>query len=156
MIAKYEMPEYLLAVDPGLTTGIALFHCDPDPVIVWSAETDFMETCNLVNKTALEYGPRLRVVAERFIITVQTAKNSPTAASDALTMLGAVRYLCEAYGVQIVYHTSQKAKNFCPNPRLKALGFWHRGGKGHARDALRHAVTHLVDCGWHHEKLLGN
>lgn len=156
MNAKYAMPEWLLAVDPGRITGIALIHvANGEPEIVWSDELPFLEACNRANKSALEHGGRLRIVAERFIVTVQTAKNSPQAVVDAIEMLGAVRYIGEAYGVeQIVYHTSQKGKDFCPNPRLKAVGFWHRGGSGHARDALRHAVTHLVDCGWHHENLL--
>ena len=154
MSPKYEIPEYLLVVDPGKTTGIALVHTVGGVSdIVWSAELDWMDSCNLINKTALQYGSRLRILCETFVITPMTAKNS--AAPWSLEMIGVIRYLAAAYGVeQLVFQTPQKAKNFCPNPRLKDVGFWHRGGGGHARDALRHAVTHLVDCGWHHEKLL--
>lgn len=152
-MAKYELPEFLLLVDPGKVSGVALVQPGAEQEIVWSGEYDFMETCNLVNKVAQVYGPRLRIVCESFTITPMTAKNS--VAPWSLELIGVIKYLAGAYHVeQLVFQTPQKAKNFCPNPRLKAVGFWHRGGDGHARDALRHGVTHLVDCGWHHEKLL--
>lgn len=153
---KYTMPEFLLTVDPGKATGLALFQVDQGDNVtqVWSKETDFMETCNEVNKVCRAYGPRLRIVCESFVITPQTGKNS--AAPFSLEVIGVIKYFTEAFRVEsLVFQTPQKAKNFCPNPRLKAVGFWHRGGD-HARDALRHGVTHLVDCGWKSEKLLEN
>jgi hypothetical protein len=154
-MSKYELPKWILAVDPGKLTGIALIKIvDGVPEIVWSDETEYMETCHLMNRVIRDHATDgLRVVYERFIITPMTAKNS--VAPWSLELIGVIKYLCGAYQVtDLVGQTSSTAKNFCPNPRLKAVGFWHRGGAGHARDALRHAVTHLVDCGWHHEKLL--
>ena len=154
MIAKYELPDFLLCVDPGKMTGMALYQCiDGDVTLIWSAEVEYNDAGNTVNKTMLEYGTRLRVVCESFIITPMTAKNS--VAPWSLELIGVVKYLAHAYGLaEPILQTPAKAKNFCPNDRLRALGFWHRGGAGHARDALRHGVTHLVDCGWHHENLL--
>ena len=153
-MSKFEMPKWLLVVDPGKTSGIALIKTtDGVPEIVWSDETEYMETCNLVNKTMLEYGEDLRVLCESFVITPMTAKNS--VAPWSLELIGVIKYLAGAYSIESLhFQTPQKAKNFCPNPRLKAVGFWHRGGAGHAKDALRHGVTHLVDCGWKPERLL--
>jgi hypothetical protein len=152
-MAKYEMPEHVLCIDPGKTSGIALLRItDGEAEKVWSVELDYMESCNLINKTIIEYGPKLRVVYEKFIITPMTAKNS--VAPWSLELIGVIKYLTGAYAVEtVVSHTSSAAKTFCPNARLKSVGLWHKGGD-HARDALRHGVMHLVDCGWHHEKLL--
>lgn len=154
--AKHQMPEFLLSIDPGKMTGIALIDCTGDePVILWSTETEYDDTGDLINKTLYEYqGRRIRIVYERFIVTPMTAKNS--VADWSLELIGVIKYLAHAYKLSepLVPQMSSKAKKFCPNPRLKAVGFWHRGGAGHARDALRHAVTHLVDCGWAPAKLL--
>ncbi len=153
--AKYEMPKWILSIDPGKMTGLALIKIeDGVPEIVWSKETEYMDTCNEMNIVIAEHrADNLRVLYERFIITPMTAKNS--VAPWSLELIGVIKYLTGAYGVtDVVDQSPATAKNFCPNPRLKAVGFWHRGGAGHAQDALRHVVTHLVDCGWHHENLL--
>lgn len=150
------LPSRLLVVDPGKATGIALLECVGNDVsIVWSRETDFMETGNLINATLLEHKdvPDFVVVCEAFIITPKTGQNSQ--APWSLELIGVTRWLCGAYGVdRLVLQNSQRAKEFCPNPRLRNLGMWHRGGAGHARDALRHAVLYLVGQGWRPEKLL--
>jgi hypothetical protein len=39
------------------------------------------------------------------------------------------------------------------NEKLKKLEFWHKGGEGHALDAIRHAVLRLVKIGWIPTKL---
>jgi hypothetical protein len=40
------------------------------------------------------------------------------------------------------------------NEKLKKLEYWHRGGKGHALDAIRHALLRLVKTGWKPIRLL--
>lgn len=153
-VSSPALPQYLLSVDPGKVSGICLVEimCG-EPTILWSTELDFIESCDLINKTMLEFGQQLRVVCESFVITPQTGKNSQ--APFSIELIGVIKWLSAAYNADsLVFQSPQKAKNFCPNDRLKRVGFWHVGGEGHARDALRHAVTHLVDCGWIHEKLL--
>jgi hypothetical protein len=41
-----------------------------------------------------------------------------------------------------------------PNPALKHLGIWHKGGEGHANDAIRHGLLALVKTGWIPKELL--
>lgn len=147
--------KFILVIDPGRTTGIASVDASNigNPVFEWSDELDFIETCNRVNKVLRDH-PQTQVVMERFTITPQTGKNGP-GALDAIGIIGVVRYLVTAYGApEIVYQTPAQAKNFCDNTRLRALGVWHRGGAGHARDALRHAVLYLVNQGWRPADLL--
>lgn len=152
--AKFTLPEYLLCIDPGRVTGLALYQADQggNVVQVWSAEGEFVEACDKINETLAEYGPRCRVLYEKYIITIQTAKKSPQPWS--LEVIGVAKWLAARYKAEsVVSQTSSKAKMFCPNSRLRDLGFWHRGGD-HGRDALRHGVTHLVECGWRHPKIL--
>ena len=151
-----DHPPFLLVIDPGRTTGIAFIDQKDysNPVILWSDELDFMGTCNRVNSTLMTHRENVQVLMERFTITPQTGKNGP-GALDAIGIIGVVRYLATAYGApEIEYQSPQQAKQFCDNTRLRAVGFWHRGGAGHARDALRHGVTYLVRQGWRPADLL--
>jgi hypothetical protein len=54
----------------------------------------------------------------------------------------------------IYFQSPADAKAMFPNPQLKKLGYWHRGGEGHALDAIRHALLRLAKTGWKPVKLL--
>lgn len=144
---------YILSIDPGELSGVALVRRDPMELIE-SDELDWIETSRFVDAKLRELGgENVEVVVERFTITVQTAKNSQQGIS--LEMIGIMRFLAYVHKAgAIVLQSSADAKNFCTNPRLKAVGLWHVGGEGHALDALRHALKRLVDTGWSDSRLL--
>lgn len=150
------MKHYILAIDPGLTSGVALFHrTDSDEItLVWSEELDWMETARCTDGVLREHGgDDVDIVLERFTITQQTAKNSQQQWS--IEIIGMVRLLAHAHGAgAITLQSPADAKRFVTNPRLKALGFWHVGGGGHALDAIRHAILRLTRLGWTDSRLL--
>jgi hypothetical protein len=41
-----------------------------------------------------------------------------------------------------------------PNEALKKLDYWHKGGEGHALDAIRHGLLYLAKKGWTPRRLL--
>jgi hypothetical protein len=150
-----ELTDLLLAVDPGKATGIALLQKDGDEVkVVWSRETEYYETADLMNKTLHDHGPTLHVACENFFITAETGKKSQ--APWSLKLIGTLEYLCHAYGMEPpTLQPPSRAKDFVPNDRLRALGIWHVGGAGHAKDALRHGVLYYVEkLGWRPANLL--
>jgi hypothetical protein len=53
----------------------------------------------------------------------------------------------------IIFQSPADAKAMFSNEKLKKLEFWHKGGEGHALDAIRHAVLRLVKIGWIPTKL---
>lgn len=148
------MTVLVMAVDPGKTTGFALLAYEPSDN---SVEID--ETAEL---TAEEFGKkveevlsweyqktRLLVCCESFIINAQTVRNSQ--APYSLEQIGVLKYLCHRYDYdpsQIAFQAPVNAKNMFPNPTLKELGLWHKGGSGHANDAIRHGLLRLVKEGW--------
>lgn len=144
---------YILAVDPGLTTGICLIKREPLE-LVWSAETDWWDTARHADHALRTYGgDNVDVVLERFTITQQTAKNSQQQWS--IEIIGILRFLARVHGAgEITLQTPADAKNFATNPRLKALGLWHVGDEGHALDAIRHGVLRLTRTGWKDSRLL--
>lgn len=151
----------ILAVDPGKATGIAIISWeseDQDPRVEYSTEVqpeDFADEIKqglLYNQNELE---QFYVACESFTINAQTAKNSQ--APWSLENIGVLKHLCREAGYpveNIAFQAPVNAKNMFPNPALKTLGTWHRGGEGHANDAIRHGLLRLVKAGWKPTKLL--
>lgn len=156
---------YLLCLDPGKASGVAILdttalqddvHGNVD--IVYSGEIQPTELNFWLAKQftwVLEEKAGFETVCEDFIITPQTGKNS--AAPWSLKKIGALELLCDLYNIPVTLQAPARAKSFCDNNRLRRLGLWHKGGAGHANDALRHGVLYLVSKrGWDHPNLLSD
>jgi hypothetical protein len=145
-----------IAIDPGKTTGFAVVERD---------DWDFTRS-GLILRHSSELDesliiPALRVyldsfsdkqcaiIIETFVINAQTVKNS--AAPWSLKVTGAVEQVCRDYGYpveSIEWQAPANAKSVVPNEKLKRLELWHRGGAGHANDAIRHAVLYFIRHGY--------
>jgi hypothetical protein len=152
-----RLPQIVIAIDPGLCTGFAVLRLNtPDdkfaPLeVVYSAELDPMETKAALRTAlewAVEYYTQIEVVVEKFTITPETGKK--TQAPWSLEIIGGIRWVLDDFipGAQPILQAAGDAKSLIPNPKLKDVGIWHRGGAGHARDALRHGVYRYVTRGW--------
>lgn len=152
--------ERVIAMDPGKLSGMAVlerrrttdehvisilesFEAGPDEFI-----PTFRTWYDKYNAPAAEGQPRARVVLESFHITPETGKKSQEA-SWALEQIGAAKQACRDFGypVDAIMYFRPSQKQVFPNPRLKKLGLWHVGGKGHALDAIRHGVLYLAQSG---------
>lgn len=158
-----ELTTWLLCLDPGKASGCAIINTTPlqsdrkSPVsIVFSGEIqpdDLNDWLLETFKLAAKDGIGLECVCEDFIITPQTGKNS--AAPWSLKKIGVLEFLGWLYKVPITFQTPAAAKSFVTNERLKSVGLWHKGGAGHANDALRHGALFLVSKkGWDHPGLI--
>lgn len=130
----------VVAVDPGGTTGIA----------VWSPDLglslrEIAPASNAVDWLAdIARGPKVTFVVERYIITPATAKMSQQ--HDALEIIGALKFIARKYNHPLVMQTPAEAKKFSTDAKLKTVG-WYQPGHGHARDASRHALLFLAKQG---------
>lgn len=138
-------PNFVLGIDPGLTTGLALYDVTED-VMLTEEEHDGLS--GLMEEWIAMYYPTVAV--ERFTITAKTHKN--TAAPWSLELIGVARHLSRKYDCPFVLQGQSAAKNFCTDERLKALG-WYERGKPHGVDAQRQVLLRLVDLGWWDERL---
>ena len=138
------MARYLLAVDPGLLTGVALIDWkEPDnPVPVWSGELTIDEFYVKLEDVFNRYGDDLILVYEDFHITVQTAKNTPEPWS--LHLIGVMNYFCWKHDVKFSVQSPVR-KSFASPDKMHRVNFWHVGGKGHANDAFKHAMIYIAD-----------
>jgi hypothetical protein len=146
----------VLSVDPGKMTGLAhMLRQGDDVSIIESCELDEDSVIPWVRPIIEDWRPRktgeypLRVVIEKFTITLETAKKSQSPFS--LEVIGAVKQVCRDNDyplAAIAWQKPSEAKGAFPNPKLKRLGLWHVGGEGHALDAIRHASLYLARSGW--------
>lgn len=152
----------ILAVDPGKATGMALFSYDgeSEPTLVWSGEYQQEEYARPIREaiaSAFMSGIQIEIVCERFTINAQTVKNSQ--APYSLEQIGILKQCLMDVGMSpndIVMQTPADAKALFPNDKLKKLEYWHKGGEGHALDAIRHGLLRLVKTGWKPVRLLSS
>lgn len=148
---KYK--PYLLAIDPGETSGVALVQREP-LLKMRTDELDWQNTCRFVDEALREFGgENVEVIVEKFTINANTHKKSPQPWS--LEVTGMCRLMAMAHGSgAITLQTPADAKSFVSNTRLRDLEMWHVGGGGHANDALRHVILRLARSGWKDSRLL--
>jgi hypothetical protein len=155
-----KIHEWLIGIDPGLMTGIALVEREDDIArMCWSGEVAPEELAPTIrpwlgwwNKNRDQ---RLTVVVEAFIITQRTAQL--TAQPFSLENIGIVKQCMWDAGMDLETQfvlQRPSAKTFADNKKLQRVELWHRGGAGHANDALRHVIVRMINTGWRDPRLL--
>lgn len=147
---------HILSVDPGKATGMALFSIEQgqEPVMLWSGEFQQEEYAKPIRETLAQW-PDADVVCERFTINMQTVKNAQ--APYSLEQIGILKQCLIDIGRKpedIYFQSPADAKAMFDNPKLKKLEYWHKGGEGHALDAIRHGLLRCVKVGWKPIRLL--
>lgn len=133
---------YLLAIDPGLMTGVALIDLrdHETPVMMWSSEVTVPQFHDKIAHLISQESTH--VVVEDFKITVETGKLSEQPWS--LHLIGVINYLGYLHDTSIDMQLPAQ-KPFATSEKMQAVGFWHVGEAGHANDALKHALIWIVD-----------
>jgi hypothetical protein len=155
----------IIAVDPGKTTGISILQIKvgEEPVLLDSNELVITDFAPYMRNQFERFwiGPHepsinMEIVCERFTINAQTVRNSQ--APWSLEQIGVMKQICRDYNYseeKIIWQQPADAMNMFNNEKLKRLGYWHRGGKDHANDSIRHALLRAVKVGWVPKGLLG-
>lgn len=139
-----EMIPAVIAIDPGLVSGVAVL-ADPHGEAIFSSfETEggrFGMAQSYEAVTSI-FRPELLVV-EDFIISNATARKS--AQPDPYRLVGWLEIEAHRHGIPFKLQTASTAKGFATNEKLRHLG-WYRSSKGgHANDAARHLLTATRD-----------
>ena len=130
---------HVLAIDPGLKTGIAV--CDN--IGIQTMQLDVEEFYRLIRSYGYmnRWRPLDAIVCEAYIISPDTLKKSRQHWS--LELIGLTRYEAYLAGVNFKLQQASAAKKFVTNDLLKLYGLYVPG-QDHANDALRHLVLYLV------------
>lgn len=119
-----------LALDPGVTTGVAWRNLHGDlEATQWPGETI------VVILDGFHAGYRLtEVVLENF-----RSRPGPAVNLSAPEVIGRVYAWADERGVPVVRQDASPVKTVITKDRLRAMGGWKRGEE-HARDATRHLL----------------
>lgn len=125
----------LLAIDPGLKCGYAIFDTDPDP------DDPPYEAAQCIDHQVhwlLDAHKPDVVICERFSLRqVKPADLVP------VEVIGVVKDWCYRTETELTMQTASQAKHFWTNPRLKTQGIYLKG-KPHANDAMRHLLYYIL------------
>lgn len=137
-----KRPERLLALDPGETTGYAIFH-NCELVEASSFETykeGQINWQNLIEHVgAVAYD---EVVCENYRIYSHKLSRHSFSEVPTLRIIGGIELLCHQEDMSIHYQMAATVKGFMTDKKLQEWGFF--GTNKHARDAIRHGAYHLL------------
>lgn len=133
---------YLLTVDPGLLTGVALIDTSTpgEAIQQQSHELDIVDFEDWLEETLYARRGQVQVVVENYIISESTAKK--TAQPWSLREIGVVAFLCRRSENKMLLQVPSDITELTSDD-LRTAGFWHKSSKDHGRDALKHAVVYL-------------
>jgi hypothetical protein len=143
-----RVPQRTLGVDPGETTGFALFN-KLDIAEIWQENTSSIEWGvdkyhKLIHDLSQEVGrDQLAVIVEDYRVYSWKAKDHSWAPLLTPRLIGVLECLCRQYNVRIRKQSAQQGKAFMTDDRLRQWGFY-RLGLTHGRDAARHAARFLL------------
>lgn len=127
---------YVIAIDPGGTSGFALWTKD-DPIVV----NQFSFTTAGLYRFLQATMPDV-IVCESFVyITKQSHADL-----IPVEMIGVIKMYAEVSQCRLVFQRPHIGKAFWTDDKIKAIGLWAKG-KPHGCDALRHLLTYLTAQG---------
>jgi len=139
-----RIPQKLLCLDPGKTTGWCLFeqgkltrwghveNCYDDNNIDVSGLTDLFQ----------EIQPDFILYEDYRIYSNKLERHSYSPVMT-IRLLGVVETYCQMNKIPTHKQMATTAKNFCTDIKLEQWGFWQPGMR-HARDAIRHGCYFLL------------
>jgi hypothetical protein len=134
-----EAPWFILALDPGKTTGYAWL--DSSGAFGYGEIEGRFAVYSALRQWAAA-GARPEIVIEEFTVRGETHKMSRQ--PDPWAIIGYVEGLCDQHGWSFDTQTPGQAKGFATDDKLRAMGWEATTKGGHARDAARHLLTYLA------------
>lgn len=132
--------DVILAVDPGTTTGLALWLQLDQPHLKCTAQVGAVDACQAAD-VVLDL-PYATIVVERFDVGQKFVRSKRN--YDALYVIGYLRFKCEIELCPFIELGRSDTKTLLDDRKLKALG-WYEPGRRHSNDALRVLGAHLLD-----------
>lgn len=136
--SKGPPPSTLLALDPGETTGWALFR---DGTLTGAGQFR-VSSVTVFDRLFDRFQPD-QLVVEQYRIYPWRSKQHQWSDVPTLRYIGAIQHAAALRGIPIHFQMAQLVKVFCTNTKLKQWGL-HKDGLKHADDAIRHGCYYLL------------
>lgn len=135
----------LMALDPGETTGWAVFDATQGIVRMkcgqiktWPMEDAVGSFTQMLDK----YTPSM-IMHESYRVYDWKAESHSWSGVPTIRVIGCLETLCIQRNIPYYTQSAQQAKNFCTDEKLKSWDVYATGQK-HARDAIRHGCLFLL------------
>ncbi len=136
--------EYILAFDPGHTTGWALFNDRQIRDHGQINTEDIGDATRNVSALFMLWPEVKTVVIEDYRVYKWRAKHHVGSPMLTTRVIGCIETLCVQQQItNIIKQPAHIAKSFCTDKKLKDWGFYEKGQK-HANDAIRHGAYYLL------------
>lgn len=141
----------VLALDPGHTTGVAVLE---GGILRYYGQID-TATLTMQSLQRIEYvfekaralgGPGqifFDVVIEDYRIYSWKSEEHEWSEVYVARLIGFIMSVCVRLGIKPTFRLAQNAKGFVTDDKLKTMN-WYFPGWQHSRDAIRHAVYHVL------------
>jgi len=131
----------IMAFDPGVTTGIAIYDSkSPDEFTTGEATSAFQPENLFLIWNELDQQEPDRVVYEKFTPPAATRHRVEL---FPVQVIGVIRLYAHLNVVDEYSHTASMAKGFWTDEKIKRLDLWVPS-QGHGMDALRHLLYHIT------------
>lgn len=131
----------IIALDPGKVTGLAVWS-PKDPLAIATREVSPLDAIEYVDAAHARNQGAIEVVAEKFTISERTIKTALSL--DALDVNGWLTMESQRKLFPLHMQLPSQAKAFATDDKLRVLGWYTKTKDGHANDAARHMLTHLI------------
>lgn len=137
---EFKAPPRVLCLDPGETTGYALFE---HGTLTTAGQVRTIDDWKIISDLFEEMNPT-HVVYENYRVYSHKLDRHAFSEVYTLRLIGVIEFLCDVvYRIPYCNQMAQQAKGFTTDEKLKHWGFYDKGPK-HARDAMRHGVYYLL------------
>jgi len=136
------LPKVMIALDPGETTGLAVFNEANLVEAKQLATHSIYSGTDILIEVLDKYKPDM-VVFEDYRIYDFKAQSHSWGTLHTPRLIGALQSLCHQRGIKTFYQLAQQPKLFCTDQKLEQWGYYRKGLR-HARDAIRHGCYYLI------------
>lgn len=137
---------FVIGVDPGRTTGIAVYDGLGDAELLQTTPGVVHEVVDALLSCIGPHRPRL-VAIERFVVGTRASRSASAKAGETTReLIGMVRATAIRHNAAVVERSASEVKPWATDKRLEAAGLLVRG-MPHACDAARHALYAAVKDG---------
>lgn len=136
------IPERLICLDPGETTGFAYF-VDGE-LVSWKqlATHNIYAGIDILTEEFDTLKPTM-VVYEDYRVYAHKAETHSWNTLHTPRLIGGIQTLCHQRGIPRFCQMAQQPKMFCTDVKLRHWGYYKQGQK-HSRDAIRHGTYYLL------------
>lgn len=131
----------VVGCDPGETVGLAFYTSNGEQSTFHSFEARFNIALDFL-RGWLDGEAQTHIGVERYTIGRDTHKK--TQQTRALEVIGAVNEIARVGSHRVTLRPPGPAKTLGNSTRLRAIGWWQRGGEGHHNDAASHCLIQLA------------